>query len=86
VLFTADMKDLLRLFDEHEVEYVLVGGFAVNYYGYVWVPGFGFAVNYYGYVWVPGFRNLGSSHVAYKLTDFLRTRVSPFLRFVRIRA
>ena len=35
MLFTADMKDLLRLFDEHEVEYVLVGGFAVNYYGYV---------------------------------------------------
>jgi predicted nucleotidyltransferase len=35
VLFTADMKDLLRLFDEHDVEYVLVGGFAVNYYGYV---------------------------------------------------
>jgi predicted nucleotidyltransferase len=35
MLFTADMKDLLRLFDEHDVEYVLVGGFAVNYYGYV---------------------------------------------------
>ena len=24
MLFTADMKDLLRLFDEHDVEYVLV--------------------------------------------------------------
>ena len=35
MLFTVDMKDLLRLFDEHDVEYVLVGGFAVNYYGYV---------------------------------------------------
>ncbi len=35
MLFTADMKDLLRLFDEHNVECVLVGGFAVNYYGYV---------------------------------------------------
>lgn len=35
MLFTADMKDLMRLFDEHHVEYVLVGGFAVIYYGYV---------------------------------------------------
>ena len=35
MLFTADMRDLLRLFDQHDVEYVLVGGFAVNYYGYV---------------------------------------------------
>ncbi|MFV2071862.1 MAG: nucleotidyltransferase [Thermoanaerobaculales bacterium] len=32
---TADMKDLLGLFQRHGVEYVLVGGFAVNYYGYV---------------------------------------------------
>ncbi len=30
MLFTADMKDLMRLFDEHDVEYVLVGDFAVN--------------------------------------------------------
>ena len=35
LVFTADMRELLRLFEEHGVEYVLVGGFAVNYYGYV---------------------------------------------------
>jgi len=35
MLFTADMKELLGLFQTHRVEYVLVGGFAVNYYGYV---------------------------------------------------
>jgi predicted nucleotidyltransferase len=35
MLLTADMKDLLSLFKKYEVEYVLVGGFAVNYYGYV---------------------------------------------------
>ncbi len=35
MLFTADMKELLKLFAKHEVEYILVGGFAVNYYGYV---------------------------------------------------
>ncbi len=29
------MKDLLGLFQRHGVQYVLVGGFAVNYYGYV---------------------------------------------------
>jgi predicted nucleotidyltransferase len=29
------MKDLLRIFEEHGVRYVLVGGFAVIYYGYV---------------------------------------------------
>lgn len=34
-VFTADMRELLRLFEEHGVEHVLVGGFAVNYYGYV---------------------------------------------------
>ena len=32
---TADMRELLELFQAHGVEYVLVGGFAVNYYGYV---------------------------------------------------
>ncbi len=35
MLFTDDMRELLRLFEKHGVEYVLVGGFAVNYYGCV---------------------------------------------------
>ena len=35
MLFSKDMKDLLNLFREHDVQYVLVGGHAVNYYGYV---------------------------------------------------
>ncbi len=35
MLFTTDMRDLLRLFGQHDVEYVMVGGFAVNFYGYV---------------------------------------------------
>lgn len=35
MLFTEDMRDLIEFFEKHEVEYVLVGGFAVNYYGYV---------------------------------------------------
>lgn len=30
-----DMKELLRLFERHSVRYTLVGGHAVNYYGYV---------------------------------------------------
>jgi predicted nucleotidyltransferase len=29
------MKDLLVIMERHEVEYVLVGGFAVNFYGYI---------------------------------------------------
>ena len=29
------MKDLIELFNSNDVEYALVGGFAVNYYGYV---------------------------------------------------
>ena len=29
MFFSDDMKELLRLFEKHEVEYVLVGGFAV---------------------------------------------------------
>jgi len=33
--FSEDMKVLLGLFDRHGVRYVLVGGHAVNYYGYV---------------------------------------------------
>ncbi len=33
--FSDDMKALIRLFNRHGVRYVLVGGHAVNYYGYV---------------------------------------------------
>jgi hypothetical protein len=29
-----DFKDFLRLLNEHEVQYLLVGGYAVGYYGY----------------------------------------------------
>jgi len=35
MLFSQGMKDLIRLFEKYGVRYVLVGGFAVNYYGYV---------------------------------------------------
>ena len=35
MIFTQDMKDLIEIMERHEVEYVLVGGFAVNFYGYV---------------------------------------------------
>ena len=35
MLFSKDMKELLLLFEKHEVQYALVGGFAVNFYGYV---------------------------------------------------
>jgi hypothetical protein len=35
VLLTDDMKDLLVLFARRGVAYTAVGGFAVNYYGYV---------------------------------------------------
>jgi predicted nucleotidyltransferase len=35
MFFSQDMKDLLTLFNSHGVSYVLVGGFAVNYYGYI---------------------------------------------------
>jgi predicted nucleotidyltransferase len=34
MFFSEDMKDLIKLFNKLNVEYVLVGGFAVNYYGY----------------------------------------------------
>lgn len=33
--FSADMKKLLALFGRFKVRYTLVGGHAVNYYGYV---------------------------------------------------
>jgi hypothetical protein len=29
------MKDLIVILERHEVEYVLVGGFAVYFYGYI---------------------------------------------------
>ena len=29
-----DFKEFLRLLNAHEVEYLLIGGYAVNYYGY----------------------------------------------------
>jgi len=35
VYLSCDMWDLLELFDKHGVMYMLVGGHAVNYYGYV---------------------------------------------------
>ena len=35
MLFSDDMEDLVRLMENHHVRYALVGGFAVNYYGYV---------------------------------------------------
>lgn len=31
---TEDMKDLLELLERHGVAYAVIGGFAVNYYGY----------------------------------------------------
>ena len=34
MFFSQDMKDLLEIFRELDVQAVLVGGFAVNYYGY----------------------------------------------------
>lgn len=35
MFFSEDMKDLIKLFNKYSVSYVLAGGFAVNYYGYV---------------------------------------------------
>ncbi|MDD5674968.1 MAG: nucleotidyltransferase [Chitinivibrionales bacterium] len=35
MLITKDMLDFIRLLKKHKVEYMLVGGFAVIYYGYV---------------------------------------------------
>lgn len=35
MIFTQDMKELIEFLEKHDVEYVMVGGFAVNYYGYV---------------------------------------------------
>ncbi|NLW30994.1 MAG: nucleotidyltransferase family protein [Fibrobacter sp.] len=35
MFFSEDMKELLCLFEKNKVKYVIVGGFAVNFYGYV---------------------------------------------------
>ncbi|GAB6089914.1 hypothetical protein JCM12856_15070 [Spirochaeta dissipatitropha] len=35
MVFTKDMKDIIELFEKHQVQYALVGDFAVIYYGYV---------------------------------------------------
>lgn len=35
MLFTDDMKELLEIFERHGVKYMIVGGYAVNYYGYM---------------------------------------------------
>ena len=35
MFFSGDMRDLMNLFEKYSVQYLLVGGFAVNYYGYV---------------------------------------------------
>ncbi len=42
----SDFKEFLKLLNENKVEYLLIGGYAVNYYGYVrptgdmdiWIP------------------------------------------------
>jgi hypothetical protein len=34
ILLPPDFKEFLRLLNSHDVEYLLVGGYAVNYYGY----------------------------------------------------
>lgn len=42
----SDFKEFLKLLNEHSVKYLLIGGYAVNYYGYVrptgdmdiWIP------------------------------------------------
>jgi hypothetical protein len=35
MIFTRDMKDFVEILKRNRVKHVLVGGFAVNYYGYV---------------------------------------------------
>ena len=35
MIFTTDMRELIELFEKHNVQYALVGGVAVSYYGYV---------------------------------------------------
>ena len=36
--FRTDFKEFLKLFNEKRVEYLLIGGYAVGYYGYVRRP------------------------------------------------
>jgi hypothetical protein len=33
-LIPSDFKDFLKLLNSHKVEYLLIGGYAVGYYGY----------------------------------------------------
>jgi hypothetical protein len=33
-LLPPDFKDFLKLLNSHKVEYLLIGGYAVGYYGY----------------------------------------------------
>jgi predicted nucleotidyltransferase len=35
MLFSEDMRELLEILEKHDVKYMLVGGHAVNYYGYI---------------------------------------------------
>lgn len=35
MILTQDMKEFIALLEKYQVEYVIVGGFAVNYYGYI---------------------------------------------------
>jgi len=34
ILLPPDFKEFLRLLNSREVQYLLIGGYAVNYYGY----------------------------------------------------
>ncbi len=34
ILLPPDFKEFLRLLNSHEVEYLIIGGYAVNYHGY----------------------------------------------------
>ncbi len=35
IKLTQDFKEFVRLLNDHEVEYLLIGGYAVNFYGHV---------------------------------------------------
>jgi hypothetical protein len=39
IQLTQDFKEFLQLLNDHEVEYLVVGGYAVNFYGYVRTTG-----------------------------------------------
>jgi len=39
IQLTQDFKEFLQLLNDHEVEYLLVGGYAVIYYGYIRTTG-----------------------------------------------